>query len=302
MPFLSFESVACALAVTTHGPVKTTSAAPVPAGTGTKARSNRGLDVLVEAEEVGRIVLVLEGDQVLVVPAVGVAHQALPLFQEAGEVEVHAAAGEASQVRVAGPGPRYVGFVLLRLWLPVRLDAQQVRRAPVAEGALVRPQAAHGSALEPDVDGGVVRGRGFRLLYEGFDHPVAQLVHVQRLPVITPPIRVILVQELLDLNVRHRSAEVRDRVPELAQGPERLLALLHGACVHRQEPDELFAVPLLGEVLDPGDPAQEAQGTYLIGGPCYVPLSGAQHVSGTIAGVEHEGAHHLGAHGVESVL
>src|SRR5215207_5017021 len=125
MPFLSFEFVARALAVTTHGPVKTTSAAPVPVGSGTKALSSRGLDVLVEAEEVGWIVLVLEGDQALVVLAVGVAHQALTLFKEAGEVEVHAATGEAPQVRVTTPGPRYVRLVVLRVLFPVRLDAEQ---------------------------------------------------------------------------------------------------------------------------------------------------------------------------------
>src|SRR5215213_8088714 len=77
--------------------------------------STGGLNVLVEAEEVRRIVFVLEGDQALVVLAVGVAHQALSPFEEAGEVEVYAATGEAPQVRVTIPGPRYVRLVVLRV-------------------------------------------------------------------------------------------------------------------------------------------------------------------------------------------
>ena len=145
-------------------------------------------------------------------------------------------------------------------------------------------------------------GAASRVLYEGFDHPVAQPVHVHRLPVVAPPVRVVLVQELLDLGVGHRPAEVHDRVPELAQGPERLLALLDGTGVHRQERDELLAVPLLRKVLDAGNPAQDAQGAYLVRGIGHVLLGGAQYLYGTIPGVEHEGAHHLGAHGMQPVL
>src|SRR5215207_847559 len=54
--------------------------------------SRRRRDVLVEAEQVGRVVPILQGGQPLVVLAVGVAHQLLPSFQEAGEVQVVAAA------------------------------------------------------------------------------------------------------------------------------------------------------------------------------------------------------------------
>ena len=84
------------------------------------------------------IVLVLEGDEPLVVLAVGVAHQLLPLLQEAGEVQVHAAVGEAPHVGDAVPRPGYVRLVVSRL-LPVGLDAEQDGRAPVAEGALAAP-------------------------------------------------------------------------------------------------------------------------------------------------------------------
>src|SRR3712207_4722592 len=50
--------------------------------------SGGGLDVLVESEEVGRVVLALQGRQPLVVSAVGVPHHLLSLLQKAWEVQV----------------------------------------------------------------------------------------------------------------------------------------------------------------------------------------------------------------------
>src|SRR4028118_1256424 len=70
-------------------------------------------DVLVHTEQVGRVVLVLEGDQPLVVLAVGVSHHLLSLFEEAGEVEVHAAVGEPLHVGYAPSNPGYVGLVFV---------------------------------------------------------------------------------------------------------------------------------------------------------------------------------------------
>ncbi len=67
--------------------------------------SHRRRDVLVDAEQVGRVVPVLRGDQPLVTLAVGVAQQ----LQGQGDVRL----------------------VLLRL-LPVGLDAERDGRAPKA--------------------------------------------------------------------------------------------------------------------------------------------------------------------------
>ena len=132
--------------------------------------------------------------------------------------------------------------------------------------------------------------------------PSSQSSHVHRLPVVAPPVRVVLIKELLNLGVGHRPAEVHDRVPELPQGSQRLIGLLYGAGVHRQNRDVLLAVPLPREVLDAGDPAQEAQGAHLVGGIGHVLLDGTQHLARKIPGVEHEGAHHLGTHGMQPVL
>src|SRR4028119_2209770 len=118
-------------------------------------RSARRLDVLVHAEEVGRVVLVLEGDQPLVVLAIGVSHHLLSLFEEAREVEVHAAVGEPPHVGYALSDPGYVGLVLVWLF-PVPFDAEQVGRAAVAEGGLLGPEPVHGATLVPDVDRGVI--------------------------------------------------------------------------------------------------------------------------------------------------
>src|SRR5215212_5042221 len=130
--------------------------------------SGGGPDVLVEAEEVGRIVLILERDEPLVVPAVGVLHQLLPLLHETWEVQVHAAVGEAPHVGDALPRPGDVRLVVARL-LPVGLYAEQDGRAPVAEGALRGPDPAHSPALVPDIDSGVLRRRCLGVGDEVFD-------------------------------------------------------------------------------------------------------------------------------------
>src|SRR5829696_5128153 len=101
--------------------------------------------------------------------------------------------------------------------------SSQFASMPSRMGELLSPKAlspdpSHGSALEPQVDGGVVGGGGLGVLDQRFDHAVAQPVNVHRLPVVAPPVRVVLIKKFLNLGVGHRPAEIHDRVPKLAQG------------------------------------------------------------------------------------
>src|SRR5215208_4701675 len=66
-----------------------------------------GLYVLVEAEKVGWVVLILQVHKSLVVLAEGLAYQPISLLEEAGEVQVRAAAGEAPHVGRALSRPGY---------------------------------------------------------------------------------------------------------------------------------------------------------------------------------------------------
>src|SRR3712207_1626346 len=154
------------------------------------------------------------------------------------------------------PRPSDVRLVVLGLF-PVGLDAEQDRRAALAEGALLGPDPAHGPALVPDIDGGVVRGSGRSVGDEAFDHLVAKAASVRGLPVVAPPVWVVLIQNLLRLDVRHRRAEVHDGLPEFAQRPKHPLALLDSSGVHRRDGDVGLAVPLWREHLGGCDPAQE---------------------------------------------
>src|SRR3712207_5513140 len=200
------------------------------------------------------------------------------------------------------PRPSDVRLVVLGLF-PVGLDAEQDRRAALAEGALLGPDPAHGSALlVPDIDGGVVRGGGLSVGDEALYHRVAKASHVHRLPVVAPPVWVVLIQNLLRLDVGHRPAEVHDGLPDLAQGLEYPLALLDFSGVHRRDGDVGLAVPLLREHLGVRDPAQEGQGAHLVGGLGRVILAKPHYLLGLGSRVQDEAEHHLWAYRMEAVL
>jgi hypothetical protein len=94
----------------THNDPRGTRAGPVA-----PARASAGLDVLVEAEEVGLVVDPLESREPLVVAlAIGRAHAVLPLVAEEVEVDAPARVGLQRVEEVACPGdvPFRLGIVL----------------------------------------------------------------------------------------------------------------------------------------------------------------------------------------------
>src|SRR5262245_3595695 len=111
----------------------------------TVARAILGIDVLVEPEEVGRVVGALELDQTLVVSrAVGLAHPVAALFAE--EVHVHAAPGVLLHrvEEVLRPGDVEIGA---RVFLgPDRVYVDVVGGIALAEGHRVLTHSGQRSA------------------------------------------------------------------------------------------------------------------------------------------------------------
>ena len=143
----------------------------------------------------------------------------LPLFQEAGEVQVHAAVGEAPHVGETVPRPGYVRLVVAAAppsWPRCRAGwarSGRRRRSPSAPTRPMAPPWNQTSIVE--WSDGAASACSMRRSITSSPRPS----HVQRLPVVAPPVRVVLVQDRLRLGVGHRSAEVHDRLAELAQGP-----------------------------------------------------------------------------------
>jgi hypothetical protein len=114
------------------------------------ACSHSGLDVLVESEEVGRVVGALELDQPLVVSrAIGLANPVAALFAE--EVHVHAPPGVRLQRVVEVPRPGDVAFCVRILLGPNRVDCDVVGGIALGEGGCVLWHATERPAeLEDD--------------------------------------------------------------------------------------------------------------------------------------------------------
>ena len=114
------------------------------------ARISARLDVLVEAEEVGRVVDPLESREPLVVAlAVGLAHAVLALVAEEVDVDASARVGLQRVEEVACPGDVAVGLGIVLG--PDRVDDDVVRGVPLAEGGRVLGNAGERAAeLEDD--------------------------------------------------------------------------------------------------------------------------------------------------------
>src|SRR5687767_1220164 len=136
--------------------------------------------------------------------AEGLAYQPIPFLEEAGEVQVRAAAREAPHVGHALSYPGDVRFVVLGV-LPVGLYTDPDGRAPIPEGGLALLDTAHSPTLIPDVYGGVVRGGRLRVDQEALDHLIVQTTYILRLPVVSQAVWVVLIEGTL----RHRRSEER---------------------------------------------------------------------------------------------
>src|SRR5215204_1552830 len=91
------------------------------------------LYVVVQAEEVGWIILVLQFHQPPVVLAVGFTEQLLSFFEETGEVQIYTAVREPAHLRPYFAGPGEISFGLDGI-LPGRIDAEIEQSGTVAVG------------------------------------------------------------------------------------------------------------------------------------------------------------------------
>src|SRR5262249_46505203 len=114
-------------------------------------------DVLVEAEEIGGVVLRLDRRQPLVVGTVGRAHEILLLLAEAGEVEVDAAATQGPHLAEEGARPGDVSLAGAGGG-PGGREARQERVPAPGEGAAAGGLPPQRPPERPDVDRAVRRG------------------------------------------------------------------------------------------------------------------------------------------------
>src|ERR671915_191640 len=136
-------------------------------------------DVLVEPEDVLRVVGGLDPCEAVVVGAVAAADGGVALLEQAGEVEVRLAVREGDS---GVPELTRVGDVALVVGgvLPARVDAQHPLRAAVAEGGLLGADAGHRAAAVADDYERVARRPALRPVDRGLDRGVGETVEVQR--------------------------------------------------------------------------------------------------------------------------
>ena len=92
---------------------------------------------MIEPEEVVRVVLPLHRLQASEVRTKSIPDRLVPLFIQAGEVEILAVTGEWLERTKNFPSPFDARCVILRA-LPVGLDSDQIRRGTITEGGVLR--------------------------------------------------------------------------------------------------------------------------------------------------------------------
>src|SRR5579864_2439914 len=96
----------------------------------TSAARPRRSDVQVRAKKIGRIVLVLQGDESFIIASVRGAHERLTLLAEPRKIDIKAAVRVLSHGRPGIPGPSDV-LLVSRGIVPNRVEARHVRHLPI---------------------------------------------------------------------------------------------------------------------------------------------------------------------------
>ena len=112
-------------------------------------------NVVIEPEEVVRVVFPLHRLQASQVRTKRIFDGLVPVFIQAGEVEVLAITGEWLERTKDLPSPFDACCVVFRV-LPVALDSDEIRRGPITEGGVLRWYAAECTTELPNVQGRVV--------------------------------------------------------------------------------------------------------------------------------------------------
>jgi hypothetical protein len=133
----------------------------------------RWLDVLVEPEEVGRVVGLLQGSQPLIgARRIGCTHAGFPLVAQ--EVHVDAPARERLHGRPELPCPGHARL-RRRSVRTHRIDVAEEGGMPVPERSLILGNSSHGTAQEGEEALGERRGGRFRVVDERLDGLIGEL-------------------------------------------------------------------------------------------------------------------------------
>jgi hypothetical protein len=117
---------------------------------------------------------------------------------------------------------------------------------------MVRRHPVHRTFEKPEVQGTQRRGPHRRPVNCDFYNLVTQVRQIDRFPIVEHPIRIIGIEEALDIEERLRAAPVGYRPSDFPQRPDHLLASLNRAAVaaehhdHRRPPVFLRNKRLVG--------------------------------------------------------
>src|SRR5215211_360104 len=163
-------------------------------------------DVVIEPEEVVRVVLPFHRLQASQVRTKRIPDGLVALFIQAGEIEVLAITREWFERTKNLPSP--VDACRVILWaLPVGLDSDEIRRGTITKGSVLRWYTAECATELPDIQGGVVRRTGFVEPDERVHRLNRQLVEISGFPVVAHLMgRVVGVEEALYLKIGSDSA------------------------------------------------------------------------------------------------
>ena len=173
-------------------------------------------DVLIPAEKIGRIVLLLECSQSLVVGPISSPDPTLALLAEV--VHIDALLQERLHGAVARAPPRDVVLRRRRL-TPCPQDEAAVLCAPVAEGGLPLADSADRPAQVFDCDRRERRGNvGGEEIDEPVDRVVTERAEETALPIVGGARREDLRQQVLDAGVQGRDRRCRRPEGRTAEG------------------------------------------------------------------------------------
>ena len=225
-----------------------------------------GQDILVEAEQIGRVVLGLERDQTVVVGVtVGGVQQCLAFFALSGEVEVGAAPRKGFHLgpRLACPGDR--ALVVGRVG-PRGVEAVQVGCATLAQGSFRWVNPVHGAAQMPQRDQRPGVGPVVRVRDDAPDGVVVEGVEIERFPVILSfGLGEQRIEGGLHAVERNWPAEVEYGRTEVAQGLGQPLTVFERARMDGGGDDHGRALQFLGEVGVGRDAPEQKTRRYILG-------------------------------------
>src|SRR5919106_3257735 len=198
-------------------------------------------DVLVQAEEVVRVILPLQGLQPIVfLSSVSLANSLLSLLHE----EVHVdALMVRPECRPQASGP----FTFLVEALTRRgrgVDVNGVPRASTTERRLVLPDAPDGASEMKDREGGQGRLHAYRMVDGGVNDSVRELRHVAGTEVVPPTAREGRVEHGLVVHERFRRAYIEHRRTEFPYRAKDFLSVLDRTRVAAGDDDYWLAVQL----------------------------------------------------------